>query len=504
MSQVLRWLSLSVAFAFVFFLISQELLAEPWLAARYAQNCAACHAPARENRPFLDRRCTLSCQGCHVNPNGGGIRNRYGNWNQERWLKSFNPDLLRQKKIPAPLKSQLYFNGPSKGNPEVEAAERTPKPELDKKYPPNEVWKTGYPLVVTSQMEPKLEDYDRSDGSEHRTVNTLAEFARRVTQEDPLRDESLQRIYAGGDFRYIYYTTLDGNRKQGNLRNANFPMAFDLGARLRPMPNHLSAVVEARFLNGPTSPELEQQFTSGAQVRSAYLLVDDIPGNTFAMYGLYRPMFGNMDPDHTSLSQRTAGFNQRTVFKAFSVGSAPNVPFVNLHIIRPPYSPNFLSSDRLVQSEGYAVNVGGRWVTLGANFTASYWNTTSRINEGDLLNEMFDFNGGFILFDRYLINIDALNIKREFQRGRFDIGQVFTVQLKERLWREIYAIQSYVQSNTAPDLKRGSANEIMAGFKGFLITGTELETLWIKRKESYAATGDIDETLLQVQAHVFY
>ena len=53
----------------------EKVWAEPWLANRFAQNCTACHAPGRLNRKPKDRRCTLSCQGCHVNRNGGGLSN---------------------------------------------------------------------------------------------------------------------------------------------------------------------------------------------------------------------------------------------------------------------------------------------------------------------------------------------------------------------------------------------------------------------------------------------
>ena len=53
--------------------IHLELKAEPWLSTRFAQNCSGCHAPQRINKKPMDRRCTLSCQGCHVNPNGGAI-----------------------------------------------------------------------------------------------------------------------------------------------------------------------------------------------------------------------------------------------------------------------------------------------------------------------------------------------------------------------------------------------------------------------------------------------
>src|SRR4051812_40103030 len=83
--------------------------AQPWLATRYAQNCAACHAPGRLNKPASERRCTLSCQGCHVNPNGGGLQTFYGVWNQQRWLRSVYVDgLLTNKKKPSPFGLQLY------------------------------------------------------------------------------------------------------------------------------------------------------------------------------------------------------------------------------------------------------------------------------------------------------------------------------------------------------------------------------------------------------------
>ncbi|RME17410.1 MAG: hypothetical protein D6797_02570, partial [Bdellovibrio sp.] len=89
-----------ISFAFIFIYLLTEPLssikAEPWISNRFAQNCAACHSPSRRNRPVKERRCTLACQGCHVNPNGGGLRNQYGLWNQQRWLKSFRPKKLTQ------------------------------------------------------------------------------------------------------------------------------------------------------------------------------------------------------------------------------------------------------------------------------------------------------------------------------------------------------------------------------------------------------------------------
>lgn len=52
--------------------------ATPLIAIRESENCAGCHKPGRSQRPFIWRRCTLDCQGCHIDPNGAGARNQWG------------------------------------------------------------------------------------------------------------------------------------------------------------------------------------------------------------------------------------------------------------------------------------------------------------------------------------------------------------------------------------------------------------------------------------------
>lgn len=58
--------------------ITPTLNATPLIALKEADNCAGCHTPGRSQLPVTKRRCTLDCQGCHVDPNGGGARNEWG------------------------------------------------------------------------------------------------------------------------------------------------------------------------------------------------------------------------------------------------------------------------------------------------------------------------------------------------------------------------------------------------------------------------------------------
>ncbi|SMF05439.1 hypothetical protein [Pseudobacteriovorax antillogorgiicola] len=58
--------------------LAESLRATPLLALREAENCGGCHNPGRSQKPFLDRRCSLDCQGCHIDPGGGGARNQWG------------------------------------------------------------------------------------------------------------------------------------------------------------------------------------------------------------------------------------------------------------------------------------------------------------------------------------------------------------------------------------------------------------------------------------------
>ena len=493
-----------------------ETQAEPWISNRYAQNCAGCHSPSRRNLPTKDRRCTLSCQGCHTNPSGGGLRNHYGIWNQQRWLRSAKgPEVLRHKSIPAPLEFQKYG-------------------KMSSPIPPEEMktWqemaKEGPPLAIRRSVAYKEEDYDRSDRQEF--INSpsprSAEFLARVTDVDPLRTERSTPWSVGADFRYLFVNGERDFSGPSNLADDSFdykfPMAFDIGARYRPIPKNLQLVFEHRYYNYPPADGQSKSdilwTTDGQSVnRSAYVLIDDLSYNTYVMYGNYKPMFNHSSSDHTTLlanittSQESDTFykvnaySATNTYRAVSFGGSPNVPFFNLHWIMPRRNgtPAGVISPEPASSKGYVVNLGGRFVTLGASFMLSYWDTVAELDTAaDIERKMLSASGGFTK-NNWVINFDVTQVERK-QTGK-DKGQVQTIEGKYRFYRENYFVVNYATANTARNLRNGEAVEMALGFKSFYIPGTEFEFLYITRDDRNGDTTDKAKTdQIQLQAHLFF
>lgn len=470
------------------------VFAQPWMSNRFAQNCSACHSPGRINLPTKERRCTLACQGCHVNPNGGGMRSSYGVWTGQRWLRSFKSEMLESKNTPAPYSTQVW-SSKNKGK---------------KAGPP--------PLYVVKEIEVKEKNYDRDDHQELIIAKNKEEFLARIPEEDPYMLERKNWIFAGGNFRLINFDQkLTNPTPTTTQANYILPMSFNFGVRLKPInKKNVNLVFEHQYYNYPgqngnvrTDPSWISA-ADGSRVKSAYLLVDDLPYGAFVQYGLYKPLVGMNTPDHTSLAQsmmyaaRTdegvqdiAADSSLYVVQAFTLGASPNVPFVNLHVIKPVANPAF------PQDDGFALNLGGRFVRYGFSTMLSYWKTKGVAGAQQVNKGIVGLNVG-ATYKNLVAIADITQIEKEYSSGTLDKGHVQTLEVKYRFWREVYAELSYARANTTRTLKEGSALEFMFGIKSFLTPGAEFEILNVAREDSSATVGKYTRNQWQLMLNLFF
>lgn len=513
------------------------------MATRFAQNCAGCHAPSRYNLPPKDRRCTLSCQGCHVSPNGGGVRSFYGKWNSDRWLRSFNWKVHdKEKEKPLPWFAQGYIK-----NNEAEAVvaalmqvdgeslkngKSTVTPaNLNKKVIPNSK-RERVALIKAIKATSKYRGkkgrlvntesdfpgsnfnefyYERANADNNWEINadSWKMFESTTPYNDPYKMKKRMSVLTGLDFRFMGRQPIDSKNK-----SSFWPMNLDLGMQLKPFVkkvDNFSLVVETRYTNSPKYQDLDYVTTGNVFNRSTYLLIDDMFYNSFIMYGLYKPMFEHYTPDHTTLAQSILYDNKSysQVNKALSIGLAPNVPFANIHFIQPMANTNFS------QEEGFIANVGARWVTLGASLIYSYRKVKDGkikdSNQNALERTAHSLSGG-IMYKDFIFNIEALNIAKEYSKGLVNSGTISTLEARYKIWKEFYLESIFELSNIAAgfggaqQMNPGSATQTTVGFRFFPVAGVDLAVHYKKTTDTPEdkALAKFDESEGLIQAHLFF
>ena len=80
---------------------------------------------------------------------------------------------------------------------------------------------------------------------------------------------------------------------------------------------------------------------------------------------------------------------------------------------------------------------------------------------------------------------------------------MFTLDTQTRFWRENYFLFSGSNSNVARSLLQGKGLEWMFGLKSYLISGLDLELLYINKKDTVSSLESTSNDI-QFQIHLFY
>ncbi len=302
-----------VAFA-GFFLLPEVASALPQWSVMAGRQCANCHVDAIDwpDPELSERKCTLSCNACHLSPTGGGMRTAGGRFFGREILAMFGLRPSEQvkeeratfKKVPVAL---------------VQSSTTT-------------IGGTIIAGTATVSMEQPAIAASRPSVA---GVNTPARFA--GFNPRPL-------IQAGADLRMLFYFP------QGD-DVAVFPMQTDVyvaGSPYNPV-NHnegrLTLYANAGFLG--SRGEKFDNFFQRFFLREYYAMFHDLPYQIYGRVGQFTPAFGYRLDDHTTFIRQLNSFdNERQVFGA-EFGINPNYFFAHWSLYSPgPGNTRGISGDR--------------------------------------------------------------------------------------------------------------------------------------------------------------
>jgi hypothetical protein len=334
--------ALAVALALGLLSAASPLRATPLYAAREGRTCDNCHLRPNlwKNPPVLDRKCTMSCQGCHVDPAGGGMRTAAGRFfgsstlpmiatsprptqDWDAWIGKF---LWRKDRATS------FTNDLPEGPPDYDASR-------DRRYAPHDHFALGSPAGEPSHHAPFRGRY----GS--------------------LNAHPLLRL--SWDIRSALLLS------KGALF---FPMQADVAMALHPM-EHVTFLgnVGARGRSTGIADVVDDPRTP--YLREGFLLLHEAPGNAYVKVGRFVPQFGLKVEDHTTQTRRTFeqdGSVPDARVTGVEAGINPNYPYVNVSWFRSTAAtrtPAAFDIFDAVDGHGMALNVGYREIgwTAGAS-----------------------------------------------------------------------------------------------------------------------------------------
>ena len=321
--------------------------ATPMYAARSARTCDNCHVTPNKwvNPPVAERKCNMSCQSCHVDPAGGGVRNTSGR----------------------------FF-----GQSTVPAVATSPRPTDD--------WDRNVPRVGRRDLATSYDD-NLAVGPD--TFAEAVEQFQSLTRA--IEDGWVWGTPGGAPNRYGLlqgrYERLNADpmlRVGTDMRIAAllsgplvFPMQIDIPVVVHPT-HHLTFLINtgARGRSSGYADTFSEDHS--LYFREAFVMLHEAPYQIYAKAGRFVPSFGLRLDDHTSQIRRSFeldGALPESRVAGVEVGAMPNYPFVNASWFRMAARdrvPDRWDIADVDDGWGSAVNAGWRDLSWSAGVSAMF------------------------------------------------------------------------------------------------------------------------------------
>ncbi|MCS6972404.1 MAG: hypothetical protein NZL89_05195 [Leptospiraceae bacterium] len=368
------------------------LSALPLYTAREGRQCDNCHAypfetdkqMAWQDPPLAERKCNLSCQTCHLDPGGGGLRNVPGRYHARATLPMLNTEtrpwhdrdrnigdllaFLREAKAQAPTETKSVKTE-TPAQPATQKLRRFKTHDL----PPFNSW---YDPLAFGHA------WDIAQKKLHPLGPEFGVYGKQ--NADPL-------LQFGLDSRFAFLSS--------GTMTTFFPMQTDLGARFHPVEHWTAAATFG--LVGRANPQAQRNRPLSAMytIRNAFVMLHELPYQAFVRAGMFQPTFGMRQEDHTAPVRRHFEMDLSQKYSAvigMEVGLAPNYPYLSLsaftnNVGRRAGDP---VEDFTINMHGFGAAVAAGWRDLAFGGGISFMHKRRNIEWGGNLTA-FSIDGYF-------------------------------------------------------------------------------------------------------------
>ena len=318
----------------------------PLYTARSGRICDNCHTTPFKNEkqsewpnPSLSKRkCNVSCLACHVDPEGGGMRNVVGRYYARNTLPMFNP-IQRPYHDRNRDFSHLFSSSSEDKKGNQKTTEEKPgqenkevKRHIEDYHKPKgfygyDTFALGYPLNAS-------------------TIESQSQYAFARERYGYLNADPLLSL--GTDIRPTYLYREDGDKKNSYI----FPMQVEFGAALHPI-EHVTFNVSGSPLG----------------LKNAFALIHELPYMIYLQGGIFLPAYGVRHDDHTAPGRYVVDMDQTESHNyavGGQIGAAFNYPYISMSL--------FQNRKKFTQNEfaglGATFNAGWRDLAWGLGVSA--------------------------------------------------------------------------------------------------------------------------------------